>query len=205
MRTLWLGVALAFALGGFGGLAMGQEAQAGAKTAPDTHPLVTFETSMGKIVVKLYPEKAPKTVENFIQYVESGFFNGTIFHRVVPNFVIQGGGFTEKMERKETRPPIVNEAKQGLKNLKYTISMARTNEPNSATSQFFISLRDNTASLDPNPSDPQRQFGYCAFGEVVEGQAVVDAIGKVKTEIRAGMRDVPAVAVVLTSAKVAKP
>jgi cyclophilin family peptidyl-prolyl cis-trans isomerase len=205
MRRVWLGAAMAVALIGWGGVALAQQQAAGATPAKIDRPLVTFETSMGKIVVKLYPDKAPETVKNFLQYVQDGFFNGTIFHRVVPSFVIQGGGYTEQMARKETRPPIVNEAARGLKNAKYTISMARTNDPNSATSQFFISLKDNTASLDPNPASEATKWGYCAFGEVVEGQAVVDAIGAVKTEIRAGMKDVPAVPVVLVKASVGTP
>ncbi|MBM3318926.1 MAG: peptidyl-prolyl cis-trans isomerase [Candidatus Eisenbacteria bacterium] len=201
MRRLLLGVILAALSAGGGAMAEtgGQAAKA------DDHPMVALETSMGRIVLRLYPEKAPLTVANFLEYVEADFFNGTIFHRVVPNFVIQGGGFTETMSRKETRPPIRNEAARGLKNKQYTISMARTGDPHSATSQFFISLRDNTESLDPHPEDPSRQWGYCAFGEVVEGQAVVDAVGKVKTETRAGMKDVPAVPVLINTAKVIRP
>lgn len=204
MRSIWLAVALALACGaGMGGAVMAQTESQGA-TAGD-HPLVLLDTSMGKVRIELYPEKAPETVKNFLQYVEAGFYDGTIFHRVVPNFVVQGGGYTDKMERKETRPPIQNEAARGLKNEQYTISMARTGDPHSATSQFFISLRDNTQSLDPHPSDPQRKWGYCAFGVVVEGQDVIDAMGKVKTEMRAGMKDVPAVPVVIQSAKVVPP
>lgn len=161
------------------------------------NPRVVLETSLGNIVLELYPEGTPLTVTNFLEYVDSGFYDGLVFHRVVPNFVIQGGGFNAGMERAKTRPPIQNEAAKGIANEKYTISMARTADPHSATSQFFISLRDNTSSLDPNP---RNKWGYCAFGLVVEGTEVVDAIGAVKTTMRGGMQDVPAEPVVITKA-----
>ena len=164
------------------------------------NPQVVLETSKGQIVLELYPDKAPKTVENFLAYVESGFFDGTIFHRVVRDFVIQGGGYTSDFTKKETRPPIVNEAKNGLSNDRGTISMARTNDPDSATSQFFISTKDNP-SLDPSAASPH---GYAVFGKVIEGMEVVDAIGTVKTTYKMGMADVPTENVVLTKAVLTK-
>jgi len=193
-------VALCIALLVGGGVAVAEDAQQA--KAETEHPVVALETTLGTMKIELYPEQAPKTVENFLEYVASGFYNGTVFHRVVPSFVIQGGGYTEEMARKETRPPIRNEAARGLPNEQYTISMARTSDPHSATSQFFISLVDNRASLDPQPNDPRRKWGYCAFGRVVEGQAVVDKIGGVQTTVRAGMQDVPATPVVIESAYV---
>lgn len=159
-------------------------------------PQVVLETSKGAIVLELYPDKAPKTVENFLAYVESGFYDGTIFHRVVRDFVIQGGGFTEDFTKKPTRPPIANEAKNGLTNDRGTISMARTPDPDSATSQFFISTKDNP-NLDPGAADPH---GYAVFGKVIEGMEVVDAIGAAKTTYKNRMQDVPAETVVITKA-----
>lgn len=153
------------------------------------YPLVVFETNMGEIVIEVYPEEAPVSVQNFTKYVEDGFYDGTIFHRVIDGFVIQGGGFDMQMNRKETRPPIENEAHNGLKNLRGTLSYARTNVVNSATSQFFINLKDN-ASLDHrNRSDAG--YGYAVFGKVVRGMAAVDAIAKISTGEKMGMSDVP--------------
>lgn len=142
-------------------------------------PRVQFETSLGDFVIELYPEKTPITVENFLRYVDEGFYDGTIFHRIISNFMIQGGGFVSgnQPKSKGLHKPIQNEAKKGLKNERGTISMARSNNPHSATSQFFISVVDNTRSLDPNP----RSAGYCAFGRVVEGMDVVDKIKNVAT------------------------
>jgi len=139
-------------------------------------PKVKFETSLGDFVIELYPDKTPITVENFLRYVDDGFYDGTIFHRIMSNFMIQGGGFVGIGQRKTSglHEPIRNEARQGLKNERGTISMARTNDPNSATAQFFISVKDNP-SLDPNP----RSAVYCAFGRVVEGMDVVDKIKNV--------------------------
>ena len=163
-----------------------------------TAPRVALETSKGRIVLELYPDKAPKTVENFLGYVESGFFDGTVFHRVIQNFMIQGGGFTPDMKQKETRAPVVNEAETGLKNERGTVAMARTNDPNSATSQFFINTVNN-ASLDyQNPRNP----GYAAFGRVVEGMDVVDAIAAVQTTRKGMFADVPAEPVVIEKATV---
>jgi cyclophilin family peptidyl-prolyl cis-trans isomerase len=158
--------------------------------------MVVFETSMGAFTIELYPEEAPITVENFLQYVDDGFFDGTVFHRVIPNFVIQGGGFTEAMKQKPTRATITNEADNGLKNLRGTLSMARTSDVNSATSQFFVNLADN-AFLDHGARD----FGYAVFAKVVEGLEVVDAIAGVKTGSRGGHQDVPLDPVVVQRAR----
>ncbi len=143
------------------------------------HPRVKVDTNLGSFVIELYPEKAPKTVENFLQYVRDGFYDGTIFHRVIDGFMIQGGGFTPDFERKETRAPIVNEADNGLKNTRGTIAMARTMDPHSATAQFFINVKDNPF-LDHTGKTP-RGWGYAVFGKVVEGMDVVDRIRKVRT------------------------
>jgi len=154
--------------------------------------MVVFETSKGAFTIELYPDEAPVTVENFLQYVDDGFFDGTVFHRVIPKFVIQGGGFTEAMKQKPTRASITNEADNGLKNLRGTLSMARTSDVNSATSQFFVNLADN-AFLDHG----SRDFGYAVFGKVVDGLDVVDAIAAVKTGNRGGHQDVPVEPVVV--------
>jgi cyclophilin family peptidyl-prolyl cis-trans isomerase len=152
-------------------------------------PRVVLETSLGKIVLELDPAAAPTTVESFLAYVGAGFYDGTVFHRVVPGFVIQGGGFTADLTQKPTRPPIANEAANGLKNLRGSISMARTSDPDSATSQFFISLVDN-AALDHRGKTP-RDWGYAVFGRVVEGMDVVDAVARVKTGRSGHHQDVP--------------
>ncbi len=164
------------------------------------NPKVIFETTLGNILIELYPDKAPVSVENFIAYVDSGFYNGTIFHRVIGNFMIQGGGFDKDLNRKETREPIINEATNGLKNYRGTIAYARTNVINSATSQFFINVVDNHF-LD-NRDKTQQGYGYAVFGKVVEGMDVVDKIKKVKTGVQKGMQDVPQKDVVILSAKV---
>lgn len=158
--------------------------------------MVVFETSMGAFTIELYPEEAPITVENFLQYVDDGFFDGTVVHRVIPDFVIQGGGFTEAMKQKPTRASIKNEADNGLKNLRGTLSMARTSDVNSATSQFFVNLADN-AFLDHGARD----FGYAVFAKVVEGLEVVDAIAAVRTGNRGGHQDVPLEPVVVHRAR----
>ncbi|MCP3176192.1 MAG: peptidylprolyl isomerase [Desulfuromonadales bacterium] len=142
-------------------------------------PLVLIETNRGSIKVELAPDQAPATVKNFLGYVESGFYNGTIFHRVIPGFMIQGGGFDEGLEQKVTRSPIKNEADNGLSNLRGTIAMARTQVVDSATSQFFINLKDN-AFLDHRGKMPST-YGYAVFGKVTEGMEVVDAIAAEKT------------------------
>ncbi|SUA81869.1 Peptidyl-prolyl cis-trans isomerase cyp18 [Pandoraea pnomenusa] len=168
--------------------------------AQNVQPQVLFKTSAGNFVVEVNPKAAPKTVDNFLQYVNSGFYNGTIFHRVINNFMIQGGGFTPDMQQKPTRAPVPIESKNGLKNLTGTIAMARTSDPNSATAQFFINVKDN-ASLDyPNPDG----YGYTVFGKVVSGMDTVEKIKGVATT-RSGMyADVPATPVVIESASVVK-
>ena len=162
-------------------------------------PMVRLKTSAGDIVLELDAEKAPVTVKNFLQYVESGFYSGTIFHRVISNFMIQGGGFDTKGHQKETRAPIENEAANGLKNDIYTIAMARTGDPHSATAQFFINATNNDFLnfTAPNP----RGFGYAVFGKVVEGTDVVDKIRAVPTGSRMGMGDWPKEDVVILSAE----
>ncbi|HQN64094.1 MAG TPA: peptidylprolyl isomerase [Methylophilus sp.] len=152
-------------------------------------PLVEFETSQGNFTVELYPEKAPKTVANFLQYVKDGFYANTIFHRVINNFMIQGGGFERDMTEKTTRAPIANESDNGLLNQPGTIAMARTMDPNSATSQFFINLVDNVF-LNYQSPEPEL-IGYCVFGKVIKGFEVVKKIGSLPTGNQSGFSDVP--------------
>lgn len=169
-----------------------------------TSNTVKLQTSMGDIVIELNRQAAPITVKNFLGYVEAGFYDGTIFHRVMPGFMIQGGGLTKQMVEKKTREPIVNEAKNGLSNKRGTISMARSSNPNSATDQFFINHRDNDFLNYINESKP----GYAVFGKVIEGMDVVDAIASVETTTsinattRNKMENVPIEPVVIISAKV---
>ena len=158
--------------------------------------MVRFETSLGSFTLELDAAKAPITVENFLSYVDEGFFDGLIFHRVIPGFMIQGGGFTPDMSQKKNRAPIRNEANNGLRNLRGTIAMARTNDIHSATAQFFINLKDNDF-LDNSPGN----FGYAVFGKVVDGLDTIDRIAKEKTGRRKGHDDVPATDVVIQSAK----
>ncbi len=160
--------------------------------------MIILDTSMGEIHITLDAEKAPITVKNFTDYVEDGFFDGTIFHRVIKNFMIQGGGMTEDMQQKTTKASIENEAKNGLKNKKYSIAMARTMAPHSASSQFFINVADNDFLNCPG----QDGWGYCVFGEVVSGQNVVDKIQLVETINLGGHADVPAEPVVINKALV---
>ena len=157
--------------------------------AERSHPLVKLETSMGEITLELYPDKAPATVANFLQYVKDGFFNGTIFHRVIPTFMIQGGGFDGQMNQKPTKAPIKNEADNGLKNEAYTVAMARTNVPDSATAQFFINVADNQF-LNHTAKTPQG-WGYAVFGKVIKGQDVVDKIKAVPTANKGMHQNVP--------------
>jgi cyclophilin family peptidyl-prolyl cis-trans isomerase len=168
---------------------------AGTAAAADA-PRVSLKTSMGEIVLELYPEKAPKSVENFLQYVKNGHYNGTIFHRVIDGFMIQGGGFDKNMKQKPTRAPIENEAKNGLKNEPYTVAMARTSDPHSASAQFFINVKNNSFLDYPG----QDGWGYAVFGKVVKGMDVVDKIKLVPTA--AG--DVPTKPVVIESASIIK-
>ena len=163
-------------------------------------PQVALETDRGTIVVQLHPDKAPKSVENFLGYVESGFYEGTVFHRVMPGFMIQGGGYTPELQKKETKAPIPNEADNGLKNDRGTLAMARTGDPDSATAQFFINLVDNDYL---NHTAKTRQgWGYTVFATVIEGMEVVDAIAGVKTGSARGLRNVPTEAVVIKKASV---
>jgi cyclophilin family peptidyl-prolyl cis-trans isomerase len=157
--------------------------------APKANPRVALETSKGKIVLELYPDKAPKSVENFLQYVRSGFYDGVIFHRVIPGFMIQGGGFTADMTQKPTKGSIQNEADNGLRNERGTIAMARTGDPHSASAQWFINVANNR-SLDHTAKTPQG-WGYAVFGKVVEGMDVVDAIVGVRTTQKGPYGDVP--------------
>ena len=145
--------------------------------APAANPQLEVKTSQGTLLIELYQDKAPKSVENFLQYAKDGFFNGTIFHRVIPDFMIQGGGFTPDMKQKETRATIQNEAKNGLKNELGTLAMARTSDPHSASAQFFINVKDN-AFLDYPSRDG---WGYAVFGKVVQGLDVVQKIARVQT------------------------
>jgi len=163
--------------------------------------MVKLHTNHGVITLELDAEKAPKTVENFLQYVRDGFFDGTIFHRVIDGFMIQGGGFEPGMTQKPTRAAIENEAGNGLKNEAYTIAMARTNNPSSATAQFFINIANNSF-LNFTAPTPQG-YGYAVFGKVVEGTDVVDKIRKVKTGNKSGHQDVPLEDVVITKAEIA--
>jgi len=158
--------------------------------------MVILETNMGEIHINVDVEKAPITAKNFIDYVEDGFFEGTIFHRVIPNFMIQAGGMTEDMQQKPTKATIENEAKNGLKNNKYSVAMARTMAPHSASSQFFINVSDNQFLDFPG----QDGWGYCVFGEVVAGQDVVDKIQSVETLKLGGHADVPANPIIITKA-----
>ncbi|WJM98718.1 peptidylprolyl isomerase [Pseudomonas defluvii] len=164
--------------------------------AADKQPHVLLTTSFGDIEVELDAEKAPISTQNFLGYVDSGFYNNTIFHRVIPGFMVQGGGFTKDMGLKETKEPIKNEADNGLRNTRGTLAMARTAAVNSATSQFFINHKDNNF-LDHGGRD----FGYAVFGKVVKGLDVVDQIANVKTTTKAGMGDVPADPVMIIKAK----
>jgi len=203
MKWIWIGMVLAVASGttcqaqadlGAPPVPEGSAEIMVAEIAPEIEKeketdMVIIKTSLGDIKVKLNEEKAPLTVANFLAYADAGHYNGTIFHRVIGNFMIQGGGFDAQMSQKPVRASIKNEAANGLKNTRGTIAMARTMIVDSATSQFFINVKDNQM-LDHRSPDPQG-FGYCVFGEVVEGMDVVDQIRAVQTGHKAGMSDVP--------------
>lgn len=163
-------------------------------------PQVLLKTNMGDITLELYREKAPKSVDNFLQYVKSGQYNGTIFHRVIGDFMIQGGGFDQSMNEKPTRAPIPNEAKNGLRNDAYTVAMARTSDPNSATAQFFINTKSNNFLNYPG----QDGWGYTVFGKVVKGMDVVDRIKQVSTGNRGFYQNVPTKPVIIESATIAQ-
>lgn len=189
-RTLTLTLA-GIVLTSASGLAIAQDA---------AKPRVKFTTNMGEFVVELEPTKAPKTVENFLRYVADKHYEGTVFHRVIDGFMIQGGGFTADMQQKTNRAPIALEAKNGLKNDRYTIAMARTGNPNSATSQFFINVANNDMLNAPQPDG----HGYAVFGKVVQGQAVIDKIRTVPTGNRGMHQNVPTSAITITSAALIK-
>ena len=157
------------------------------------NPVIILSTNLGNITIELDQQKAPVTVKNFMDYVESGFYTNTLFHRVIPGFMIQGGGFTQNMQQKPTKPAIKNEAKNGLSNKRGTIAMARTSVVDSATSQFFINLSDNVL-LDHGVRD----YGYAVFGQVIAGMETVDAIAKVKTATTSGHQNVPVEAIIIT-------
>ena len=167
--------------------------------AEKQNPQVLLETNYGNIVIELFPDKAPETVKNFLQYVNEGFYDGTIFHRVIKDFMIQGGGYTPDMQRKITRAPIKNEADNGLHNRIGYVAMARTNDPHSATSQFFINVANNTF-LDFREKTP-RGYGYAVFGRVIKGMRVVNRIRHVATGYKHGMKDVPLEPVIIKRAR----
>jgi cyclophilin family peptidyl-prolyl cis-trans isomerase len=167
--------------------------EAAARPAP-AGPYLVMETSLGRIRIGLYKDKAPVTVDNFVQYVRGGHYDGTIFHRVIPNFMAQGGGFEPDMTERPTRPPIKNEARNGLRNLRGTLAMARTNEPHSASSQFFVNVKDN-AFLDFGVA--RDGWGYTVFGEVVEGLDVVDKMVAVPTGNKGQYQSVPLTPIVI--------
>ncbi|PHV06425.1 peptidylprolyl isomerase [Janthinobacterium sp. BJB412] len=188
--SLFAGAALSGAV-----LAAGAAAPAATAT-----PQVTLKTSMGEIVLELDQAKAPKTVNNFLQYVKSGHYKGTIFHRVIDGFMIQGGGFDEKLKQKPTRPPVKNEAQNGLPNAPYTIAMARTGDPHSATAQFFINVADNEMLNYPGRDG----FGYTVFGKVIKGQEVVDKIKGTLVDDKGMFQNLPVTPVVIQSATILK-
>ncbi len=163
--------------------------------------MIRIQTSYGAVVIDLDAERAPKTVENFLSYVNEGFYDGTLFHRVIDNFMIQGGGFLPGMTQKTTHAPVENEARNGLRNERGTIAMARTSDPHSATAQFFINVVDNDF-LNHTAMTPAG-WGYCAFGKVVDGMTVVDRIKGVPTSSRGGYKDVPITDVVIENIRVA--
>ncbi|MBI1889032.1 MAG: peptidyl-prolyl cis-trans isomerase [Burkholderiales bacterium] len=172
-----------------------------AAKAAQENPKVSIKTNMGEIVVELYPEKTPKTVANFLMYVKSGYYSGTIFHRVIDNFMIQGGGFDKDLNPKPAMSKVENEAKSGLKNEAYTIAMARTNDPHSASSQFFINVKDNDFLNYPGRDG----WGYCVFGKVVKGKDIVDKIKSVPVAmVNAAHQNVPIGNVIIESATVVK-
>ena len=171
-----------------------------AVSAQTAAPAVKFQTTMGDFVVEVYPERAPKTVDNFLQYVKAKHYDGTIFHRVIGNFMVQGGGYTKSYSQKPTRPPVMLEASNGLTNDLGTIAMARTNDPNSATSQFFINVKDNPFLNAKGKSD-----GYTVFGKVISGMDVIEKIKQVPTGSGGEFRsDVPATPIIINAATLVK-
>lgn len=198
-RTLGLVCMMSLALNP-GGVVLAASPTSIQGTPMNTAPRVKLQTSMGDITIELNAEKAPKTVENFLAYVNDGTFDGTIFHRVINNFMVQGGGFDAGMKQKQTHAPIENEADNGLKNNRYTVAMARTSDPHSATAQFFINIADNDFLNFTAPT--ATGWGYAVFGQVVEGTDVVDAIKAVKTGSKGFHQDVPVENVTLEKATV---
>ena len=184
----------------FAGLALGGAVVAATPAALDPTPHVALKTNMGEIVLELNQEKAPKSVANFLQYVNSGFYKGTVFHRVIDGFMIQGGGFDKNMKQKATRAPIQNEAQNGLQNVTYSIAMARTGDPHSATAQFFINVGNNGAIDYPGRDG----FGYTVFGKVVSGMEVVDKIKAVPVADKGPHQNVPVTPIVIESATLLK-
>ncbi len=174
-----------------------QAEQKTAEAAKINNPVVILHTTAGDITMELFPEKAPATVKNFLEYANSGFYDGTIFHRVIKRFMIQGGGFTENLQKKDTRDPIVNESSNRLHNERWTIAMARLPDPDSATAQFFINLR-----MNPSLDYQRGKEGYTVFGEVIDGRNVVQDIGKIKTHSAGSFDDLPMEPPVITSVEV---
>lgn len=203
----FLGVIFMLALtltgcGGSGADKATEQQSSGGNTSMSTNPQILIETNKGNITVELNAEKAPNTVANILAYVNDGFYDGTIFHRVIPGFMVQGGGMKPDMSEKSTKAAIQNEANNGLKNARGTLAMARTNAPHSASSQFFINVADNSF-LDFKSESPQG-WGYAVFGKVTEGMDVVDAIVAVKTGNKGGHQDVPVEPVTMTKVSVVK-
>jgi peptidyl-prolyl cis-trans isomerase A (cyclophilin A) len=184
----------------FAGFALSGAVLAAPVAAPSATPQVEIKTSMGDIVVELDREKAPKSVDNFLAYVKSGFYKGTIFHRVIDGFMIQTGGFDEKLKQKKTNKPIPIESQNGLLNDKYTLAMARTGDPNSATSQFFINVENNEALNYPGRDG----FGYTVFGKVIKGEDVVDKIKGVLVDDKGMFQNIPVIPIVIKSATILK-
>jgi peptidyl-prolyl cis-trans isomerase A (cyclophilin A)/peptidyl-prolyl cis-trans isomerase B (cyclophilin B) len=173
-----------------------------APAVPAIAPKVLLHTSQGDITVELYPDKAPKSVDNFLQYVKDGFYSGTVFHRVIPGFMVQGGGFSKDLQVKRTRAPVRNEANNGLSNMKYTVAMARTSDPQSAAAQFFINLVDNKR-LDYTADTNGLTWGYAVFGKVIKGQDVVDKIAAIPTGPKGPFpSDVPTTLVTIDKAEI---
>ena len=195
-RSSLLALALTLGLAGLAHADTSPGKKSGKKGAPAAAgPVVIIETSLGTIKAELNPAKAPLSVKNFLEYVDAKFYDGTIFHRVISTFMIQGGGFDKSMKQKETRAPIKNEGQNGLKNARGTLAMARTSIPDSATSQFFINVVDNGMLDFPSPDG----VGYAVFGKVTEGLDVVDKIKATPTGLKGGMRDVPTTVVEIKS------
>jgi peptidyl-prolyl cis-trans isomerase A (cyclophilin A) len=184
----------------FAGLTLSGAVLAAPTAAPSATPQVEIKTTMGDIVVELDRDKAPKSVDNFLAYVKSGFYKGTIFHRVIDGFMIQTGGFDEKLKQKKTNKPIPIESQNGLLNNKYTVAMARTGDPNSATSQFFINVENNDALNYPGRDG----FGYTVFGKVIKGEEVVDKIKGVLVDDKGMFQNIPVIPIVIKSATILK-